>query len=164
MATVLELALAQCLCKLDPALEVGEREWRWVYGFPRFKECVQNDLPMWKSDWKIEESPNQQFDSLAEVFCSGETLTFGDQFHILTPAENGIWELKTADLRIFGWFWKKDWFIATNLERASYIKQHDLYRGFLDEAVRLRDGLNLTAPKFVSGEDPNVVVSNYDYP
>jgi hypothetical protein len=164
MATILELDLAQKLSKLDPGLEAGEREWRWIYGFPQFRARVQNDLPTWKSEWKIEESPNQQFDSLADVFCSGATLTFGNEFHILSPAEKGIWELKTADLRIFGWFWKKDWFIATNLMHASYVKTHDLYHGLVGEAVRLRDTLDLTEPKFVAGEDPNVVVSNYNYP
>src|SRR5262245_4858060 len=131
MATVLELALAQTLFKLDPGLDHGEREWRCIYGIPLFKDRVQNVLPTWESEFKIEESPSRQFDALAYVFCSGVTLTFGHQFHVLIPATNGIWELKTADLRIFGWFWKKDCFIATNLELAAYIKRHDLYRGFL---------------------------------
>jgi hypothetical protein len=164
MATVLELALAQRLSKLDPGLDPGEREWRWIYGFPQFKARVIDELPSWKSDWDVSESPNQQFDSLADTFCSGATLTFRNQFHILSPAGKGVWELKTADLRLFGWFWKKDGFIATNLFLASYVKQHKLYDGLVGEAVRLRDSLDLTEPKFVPGEDPNVVVSNYDYP
>ena len=147
MATVLELALAGQLSKLDPVLEPGEREWRWIYGFPQFRVRVQNELPGWKSEWDLnEESPNKQFDSLTETFCSGENLVIGQQLHILRPFQKGTWELKTADLRIFGWFWKKDWFIATNLFMASYVKEHDLYPGLVDEAVRLRDGLDLTAP------------------
>ena len=164
MATVLELAVAQSLFRLDPALEPGERERRWIYGFSQFKARVQNDLPAWQSDWKIEESPTQQFDALVDVFCSGATICFGDQFHNLDPLDGGIWELKTPDLRAFGWFWKKDWFIATNLMLASYVKKHRLYTGLVGEAARLRDSLDLTEPKFLAGDDPNVVVSNYNYP
>jgi hypothetical protein len=164
MATVLELALGQKLTKLDPGLEFGEPERRWIYGFPQFMARMQNELPSWKSEWDISESPNQQFDSLIDVFSSGENLLIGQQFHVLDPATKGTWELRTPDLRVFGWFWKKDWFIATNLFLASYVKEHRLYHGLVEEAVRMRDDLDLTDPKFVPSEDPNDVVSNCYFP
>lgn len=164
MATVLELLLAQKLFRLDPALEANEKEWRKIYISPRFKERAENDLPTWVSTWKVEVGPIQQLDVLAEVFCSGETLTFGTQFKPLTHIKDGIWELKTPDIRIFGWFCALDHFIAGTMDNAYYIKKHNLYAGYVGEVVRFRDQLDLSEPKFVPGEDPNGVVSNYNYP
>jgi hypothetical protein len=164
MATVLELALAQRLFRLDPALEQNEKEWRFIHTSPRFREREQKELRTWESTWKIEENPTQQLDALVEVFCSGETLTFGPQFKPLTHIKDGIWELKTADLRIFGWFCKKDHFIAGTMDLAFNVKKHDLYGGYAGEVERFRDQLDLNEPKFIPGEDPNVVVSNYNYP
>jgi hypothetical protein len=164
MATVLELVLARRLFKLDPALEPNEREWRFIYPSPRFHTRIANDLPGWTSIWKVEVSPTQQLDALVEVFCSGETLTFGTQFKPLNHLGNGIWELKTPDLRIFGWFCKKDHFVAGTMDLAFNVKSHNLYPGYAGEVERFRDQLDLDEPKFVAGEDPNVVVSNYNYP
>jgi hypothetical protein len=164
MATVIELMLAQKLFKLDPALEPNEREWRWIYALPPFKSRVEIDLPHWTSHWKVEESPTQQMDALLEVFCSGETITYGPQFKPLVHLGDGIWELKTPDLRLFGWFSKRDCFIAGALDTAFNVKSYNLYPGHAGVVCHLRSHLDLDEPKFVPGNDPNVVVSNYDYP
>ena len=84
MATILELVRAHKLFKLDPGLEVNEQEWRYVYASPRFRERVENDLPGFVSNWQIEETPAQQLDALLELFCAGETLTYGPRFKPLT--------------------------------------------------------------------------------
>src|SRR5262249_17769795 len=102
--------------------------------------------------------------SLFVVFCSGETLTFSTQFKPLTHLKDGIWELKTPDLRIFGWFHVKDCFIAGNIDTAFNVKNHNLYAGYAGDVARERDQLDLDNPKFVPGDDPNVVVSNYGFP
>jgi hypothetical protein len=164
MATVLELVLAGRLLKLDAALEHNEREWRYIHTSPRFRERAENELPHWKSEWNVEAEPIQQLDALVEIFCSGETLTFGSQFKPLTHIKDGIWELKTPDLRIFGWFCKKDHFIAGTMDLAFNVKKHNLYAGYAGEVERFRTQLDLNEPKFVASEDPNVVVSNYNYP
>jgi hypothetical protein len=84
MATVLQLVDANKLFKLDPALEANEQEWRTIYALARCQSRIETGLPTWNSTWKIEVTPNQQLDALLEVFCSGETLTFGPQFKPLT--------------------------------------------------------------------------------
>src|ERR1700738_2328307 len=164
MATVLELVFAKKLFKLDPALEPNEQEWRSVHTSPRFRGRVENDLPQWKSQWRQELSPTQQFDALFEQFCSGEVLTYGHRFKPLNHLGDGIWELKTPDLRIFGWFWNVDCFIATGIDTAYQVKNHNLYAGYAGEAGRFREQTDLNEPKFVPGEDPHAVVSSFDYP
>ena len=166
MATVLELAAAQppALIRLDPALEDQEQEWRCIYILSQVRARFETDLPTWVSQWRVEQSPTQQLDALLEVFCSGETLTFGPQFKPLVHLNDGIWELKTPDLRIFGWFPQKDCFIAGALDTAFNVKSYNLYRGHANVVAHHRDQLDLNAPKFIAGDDPNNVVSNYNYP
>lgn len=166
MATVIELAAAQppLLIKLDPALEAQEQEWRTIYILPRVEPRFCADLPRWDSNWKVEQSPTQQMDSLLEIFCSGETLTFGPQFKPLVHLGDGVWELKTPDLRFFGWFPHKDCFIGGALDTAFNVKSHKLYAGYAGEVAYYRGELPLDEPKFIAGEDPNNVVTNYDYP
>lgn len=164
MSTILELVTSGDLFRLDPELGPDEQEWRYIYVLPRLKTWLETTLPTLGSTWAIEESPAEQLDELAWTFCSGQTLTYGWQFKPLRPVGHGIWELKTADLRMFGWFPMKDVFVGTDADSKDHIKLHKLYRGYCNQAVMLRDSLNLDDPKFIAGDDPNDVVSNFDYP
>jgi hypothetical protein len=166
MATVIELARGQppALIKLDPALEAREQEWRTIYILPRVEPRIRTDLPAWQSHWEIEQSPVQQMDSLLEIFCSGETLTFEHRFRPLVHRADGIWELNTPDLRFFGWFPHKDCFIGGAFDTAFNVKNANLYRGYANEVTYHRGLLNLDEPKFIPGDDPKNVVTNYDYP
>jgi hypothetical protein len=75
---------------------------------------------------------------------------------------DGIWELKTADLRLFGWFLQKDCFIVSDIDDTGRIKQSNLYRGYCLQAVRRRDALELNEPKFIRGDNPDDVVSDWN--
>jgi hypothetical protein len=77
---------------------------------------------------------------------------------------DGVWELKTADVRIFGWFPGRDQYIAVRVDQAWRVKESNLYAGYKGEVVRYRDALPLAGDKFVKGVDPNDVVSNFSYP
>ncbi len=166
MATLLDLSTKKDspLIKVDPGLEPSEQEWRAIYAGGRFQPWLINDLPNLVSEWQIEETPLQQLDALLEVFASGEALTYGHRLNPLNHLGDGVWELKTADLRIFGWFPCKDHFIGVVADTAYRCKKHDLYAGYAGETVRFRDKLDLDQPKFIPGDDPHAVVSNLNYP
>jgi hypothetical protein len=108
-------------------------------------------------------SPQQQVDARLAGFVAGEPLAFNSEFNILRPWKHGVWELKTADVRIFGWFAKKDCFVGVVMHDATYVKAHDLYQGLVGEVVRFRDSLDLDEPKFVKGDHPNDVVSDWTF-
>jgi hypothetical protein len=164
MATVPQLCEEGRLVKLDCGLEDDEQEFRAIYMSGRLKDWIEQILPTLGSTWDIETSPLQQLDALLWVFGSGDILTFDWQFKPLNALGNGIWELKTADLRLFGWFAQRDVFIAVDADTKERIRELKMYRPYQDQAVRFRDQLPLDDPKFVSGEDPHAVVSNFDYP
>ena len=160
MATLLELVKEGRLIRVDPQLGRSKFEERCLYLLPQAKQWIEVKLPELGSTWKIEVSPNEQLDALIFEFCSGESLWIGKRFKCLTHLGDGIWELKTADLRLFGWFLKKDNFIVSDCDSTDRIKKSNLYRGYCEQAVRRRDALNLDEPKFVSGDNPDDVVSN----
>jgi hypothetical protein len=165
MATPIQLHYAGTLYKYDPELAPKQREIRTFYASQRMQKWVTEDLPKLESTWKIEQSPQEQLSELLdEIYCPEEPLTFGRQFRPLRYIVDGIWELKTADLRVFGWFFAKNCFIASAANLTDLIKRLHLYLPYQEEAVRVRNQLDLDDPKFVPGDDPHAVVSNFTYP
>jgi hypothetical protein len=160
MATILELADAGQLFKFDANLDWDQQEFRELYCSPRCKDRILTGLPTWGSSWGIEIPPYEQFDAITARFAAGLHLIFERQIRPLMPYDEGIWELKTQDLRIFGWFPRFDCFVATMIDGAERIKLHGLYEGYRSDAVRFRSLLSLNEPKFIPGDDPHAVVSN----
>jgi hypothetical protein len=166
MATLLDLAggRAPVLFKLDPGFEDGSQEFRCILASQKLKIWIEQELPNLVSPLGIQISPQEQLFALVDVFYSDETLTYGGHFKPLRCRGQGVWELRTEDLRIFGWFPLKDHFIGVVANDATYIKEHRLYEGYIGEVVRFRNQLDLVEPKFIQGKDSNNVVSNYTYP
>jgi hypothetical protein len=155
------------LFKLDPVLDsydADAQEERLIYASKKFRDWIVKVLPGLGSTWNVEELPDQQVDALFEDFTSGIVLTYSHQFKCLNPVGDGVWELKTADVRIFGWFYAMDCFIAIVADTKQHILDHGLYAGYRGEVVHYRNQLALDEPKFIDGDDPNVVVSNYTIP
>lgn len=164
MATLVQLDQQGALFKLD-VLEQHVQEFRQFYASPALQQWLTGTLPGMVSSWRIELSPEEQVVALLEIYCRGERLAYGTQFKPLTHITDGVWELKTDDIRIFGWFSRRDCFIGVVADDATRIKAHNLYFGHANVTVRrFRDTLDLVAPKFVPGDDPHAVVSNFDYP
>ena len=169
MATASQLENAGKIHKYDPALEDDEQELRLFWTSPRLRVWVENDLPNLTSQWAVETPPLEQLDAFTAVYASGLPLVFEIQFkpfqpRAIQPLGDGVWYLKTPDLRIFGWFWRKDCFIGVVADTAERVKKHGLYEGYRGDVVRFRNKLELDEPKFIPGTDPNAVISNYDLP
>jgi hypothetical protein len=165
MATIIDLEHRGVLTKLDPELPPTQQELRRIYLGPKLVAWITDVLPNLESDRGLETSPHGQFDELISIFCSGDTLTYDWQFKPLNYVENGIWELKTADLRIFGWFSAKDCFIGVIADTKQRIIEHKLVAPYSNvEVAPFREKLDLDEPKFVPGVDPHAVVTDYDFP
>jgi hypothetical protein len=77
--------------------------------------------------------------------------------------DEGVWELKTADVRLFGWFHQFDCFVGVVIDLKYRVQEYKLYSGYMGEVIRFRDNLDLDEPKFIPGGEPVNVVSNF-YP
>jgi len=160
MSTLVHLSAEGALQRWEPALRAEEQALRAIYLHPRAVDWLTHTLPELEPTWNLEVDPAEELDAFANVFFRGETLAFDKQVKPLRHISAGIWELKTAELRLFGWFASRDIFICSAVDSATKIKQHRLYAGYRDQAVRDRVALNLDEPKFVSGDEIENVLSN----
>lgn len=163
MATILHLANQGLLHKLEAGLSWREQEERLIYVLPEAMAWMRDVLPIEESNWGSEISPLEQLDSFLIDYCAGKELAYERQFRPIRHIADGIWELKTVDVRLFGWFYRKDLFICSAGNIKWKIKESGLVHGYRSEAAGRRDHLGLEEPKFVPGDNPNDVISAFYY-
>lgn len=153
MATPAELVQAGRLHKVEDVLDPHEQEQRLLYVLPRAKAWMDEKLDALEADGFYENmpTPTQQADDIFYAFISGDDELGEWVPHAMDPFENGVWELRTADLRFFGWFWRKGIFIISAVDQAARCKELQLYNGYRNQCERDRDLLNLDPPPFING-------------
>src|SRR5262249_20663763 len=118
MATLAGLVAAGLGFSLDVKFHSWRPPERDLFFFPILAERMPEALAE-GSTWKIDESPAQQLDALTHNFVNGVPLCIDRQLKHLTHLEGGIWYLKTADVRMFGWFPHRDFFVAATIATAE---------------------------------------------
>jgi hypothetical protein len=160
MPTIADVVNSGAIVRIDVDLAPPAQPLRLLYGTPQFiewlRETLQGSQP---SQLLGHASPAEQIDDLFHSFLSGEQLIFTRQFRVVRLEENAVWELKTPDVRIFGWFVAKDCFVAVFGNWADTIKDHNLYRGYRIAIRRLRRELGIDATLCVKGVSPDDVLS-----
>ncbi len=160
MPTITDLVDSGAIIKIDVELAPRDQPLRLLYGTPQFIEWLQELLRDDEPSQRLgQTSPAEQIDDLFHSFLSGEPLIFTRQFRVVRAEENAVWELKTPDIRIFGWFMARDCFVAVFGNWADTIKDHDLYRGYRIAIRRLRRELGIDATLCVRGVEPDDVLS-----
>lgn len=161
MATLVELVDREELVRFDPELEPHQFEIRRVFMLPRVPEQIDERIADAVSDRQINTLPMEQLDQLLVDFSVGTALAVETQFKCLQPVGHGVWELKTADVRMFGWFDTKDCFVCAAADTAYRVKHFNLYQGYISEVARLRDALLAPDGQYVEGNEPDDVLSNW---
>ena len=159
MATLEQLCHAGTLTKIEIALPREYVPGRIICAFPVVISWIADVLPTAVSNWNIDETPNDQFGVLLVNFIGGVSLQRDRRFSPISGGKDGVWELKTADIRVFGWFYRKDVFIAARINFTNVVKESNLYYGYRGEICRERDAIDLNEPKFVAGNNPDDVIS-----
>jgi len=160
MATPDQLAKQGDLHKLEIHLEPGDLPQQRIFAMPRVTQWLKNQLPALRADGYHDGamSPKEQAYEQLRAFVVGDDLSMTagacgslKPAKLMHPPEHGIWELRTFDLRFFGWFWRKSMLIISAADTKARCRDHNLYSGYLDQALRDRETLNLDEPKFLSG-------------
>jgi hypothetical protein len=160
MPTITDLLASGAIIKIDVELAPRDQPLRLLYGTPQFVDWLRQILAGVEPPRQLgQTSPAEQIDDLFHSFLSGEPLIFTRQFRVVRAEDNAVWELKTPDIRIFGWFMARDCFVAVFGNWADTIKDHDLYRGYRIAIRRLRRELGIDATLCVKGVDPDDVLS-----
>lgn len=159
MATIDKLCEDKTLSLIKVHLPRGKFDDRRFYAFPQFQEWLFNDVKAAEPIIKGNIAPRHQALDLLVRYNSGGELNIGRTFKRMRPVDQDVFEFCTPDLRIFGWFYKKDCFIAVFGNFMDNTHGHDLYQGYRDEVKRIRDELDLDPPKWIEGADEYDVIS-----
>lgn len=162
MATLLELCAKGDLIKLEVPLEPNEMPHRRLFATPEFVKWLEDGLPQIKFDEIYSDlSPLEQVSVLFSDYLTGVEFSDDRRFKPLkwTP-DLGIWELKTDDVRIFGWIPDKDAFVCCFGDSADQIKLLDLYGRYITKTSFTMNSMDLNAPKHVDGKEYSDVLSN----
>ncbi len=128
---------------------IGEQAEAWIH----------ENLKKAKPDGMFHgvESPREQFADVLRRVMTGERI---DRFRPKTLVAHPVWvhELRTADLRIFGWFWRKSHFVVSTVELKSRLSANVVtYSGHIQTCCALRDALDLDLPKYIEGEIDDIL-------
>src|SRR5271168_138865 len=117
MATIPILCCRGSLVPIGGGLESYENPVRALYGFPHVIDWLDNNLPQLLPTLdEGRQSPIEQVDMMFYDFVSGEDLAYYEKSHSMRPQSNGIWELKTKDVRLIGWFVTRGTFIIAEID------------------------------------------------
>ena len=135
---------------------------RELYYSPDFRKWARDVLPTIQrtAAYATHESPREEVAVILGRFAVGARLivepnedTPGD-IKRLHPPENSIWELKTGDMRIFGWFHAHDCFVANTGGDATTIKANRVYDRHIGDAL---DFLAQSGLKALEGDHHHVL-------
>ncbi|HEV3248932.1 MAG TPA: hypothetical protein VG124_17170 [Beijerinckiaceae bacterium] len=150
MATLLTLVQQGELIQIGGGLERDEQPERLLYAFPHVIDWLDKVLPGLAAELHDQLlSPLEQADILFHDFVSGADMAFYERCHSMIPDEEGVWELKSEDLRFFGWFPAKGAFIIADIDTKARITERGL--AYLGQVKYRREMLGLDEPKFKEG-------------
>ena len=160
MPTIEHLVSSGAISRIEVALVGREQAQRLLYGTPDFIAWLQTLADGAEPEKRVgQATAAEQIDQLFYLFLSGARLNNIRQFRYIRAEKNAVWELKTPDTRIFGWFMQRDCFVCVFGNWADKVKDHDLYRGYRIAIRRLRRELGIDNTLCVQGVDPGDVLS-----
>lgn len=164
MATLEQLCQQGHLVELPVPLGPEEMPWRKLYGTPEFVQWLDQVLPYLPEDpVHADASPLEQVATTFAEYVLGEDMAAETMFRKLrSNPEHFVWELKTDDIRVFGWAPRKDHFICCFGDLADEIKRSNAYGRYIALTVRTRQLLELDEPKVVGRTEYRDVISNQD--
>jgi len=155
MATFDKLLEAKALIPVVFRLPRGQFYERKIYAYPTCLEWMRNDVPKMTTGRVASAfTPKEQLIERLRQWISGDPMAYGRMFHDMDPKSDGVWEFKTADLRIFGWMYRPREFVAVCGGYTDDYKEPTKIKNYADErreVVRVRDALPLDGKKYTEG-------------
>jgi|SRR5580658_1463456 hypothetical protein len=151
MATLVQLTEKGKLKEYVVELEPSQQPERYVYAAPEVEEWFANVLSQAARDLGRNLWPYEQVEGLLHDFVAGEILVHTDTYRQLEPLYQSVWELRTVDVRIFGWFPRRCTFLMVCGALKKTIPRARDYRPFIQRVLDFRATLPLDEPKAVIG-------------
>jgi len=102
--------------------------------------------------------PCEQVDAFFVDFVIGATMQIGKDLKKLQPIGDNVWEMRTDDVRVAGFFHKRGTFIATGGGLKKNLKTKKQYQSLIDAAKAAIKTLGLDDPVCITGNNANDVL------
>jgi hypothetical protein len=161
MTTFDRLLQSKNLIRVTRQLPRGQFHERRFYAYPDCLEWMKSEVPQLTTGRAQSAfTPLEQLMERLRQWMAGDAMRYGPWFHDMTPKSDHVWELKTDDLRIFGWMYQPCAFIAVRGGQADDYKEPTKIKNYADErreVIKARDTLPLDGKKFAEGEFDDLV-------
>lgn len=164
MATLNDLCTKGQLSKVDSSdiLDADQQPFRRLYMTQVFEEWMRKTLPSLTTDGYVAgaATPVEQVYVLMQDFIRGRQASDFERPPVrLRPGQFGIWELRTADLRIFGAFHRPDVFLACSActKLQAMRNNNSGYTHHISTALQDINKLDLDPPKIQLGDVQDVL-------
>jgi len=161
MPTFDKLLEDKVIIRVTVPLRRGEFHERKFYAFPLCLDWMRKDVPnMTTGRCQSPLSPKEQLEQRLRQWMSGATIVHERMFNDMLPHDKHVWEMKTADLRLFGWVYQPKAFIALCGGYADDYKEPTKTKNYADDVkavVAARHLLPLDGPKFATGDFDELV-------
>lgn len=139
------------------AVPLGRRETkrRLIYAGQEFMHWLRNEVPnLERGRLRADDTPQEQLDQILHKWISGRDVVYGRMFKDLMPISDEVWEMKTADIRIFGWMCEPRKFVAVFGDYADHYKLRSSrsYEVAKRKVIKFRECLDLDEPKIANGD------------
>jgi hypothetical protein len=158
MATLEQLEIGGQLHRYDAELEQWEMPERCITHTPDFGLWLENALKPVPCKRGRNLSPYEQVEQVFYDFIVGRPMAYSVNYRKLEPHYQHIWELKTLDVRIFGWLPRNRHFLAVCGDLKDNLTSGKLYKPHVKTVSDFRSSLDLNDPKSVHGVVANDVL------
>ena len=151
MATLAMLTAEGTVIRHEPDLERWEQPTRFTYFAPGAHAWCSTDLKAMARDRGRNETPHEQVEQLLYEFAIGRPMAYALDYRKLDPLGQHVWELKTVDVGLVGWFARKGCIVIVRAEMKRVLQSAKLYRPLIEATVAFRTSLDLDPPKEITG-------------
>ncbi|MBY5743494.1 hypothetical protein HFO28_07795 [Rhizobium leguminosarum] len=159
MATLVQLIEKGVLRPVHIKLRRNEFRDRFFLGLPGFRTWLENEVKTATAFYEGDIQPKRQALAILKDFIVGKPFPGPKLYKKMSPHTDDVWELRTPDLRFFGWFYRKNCYIATSGELFEKLKADErLYEEHRINCIKARNGMDLDPPKYLQGATADDVI------
>ncbi len=148
MATPSTLADRASLLRYEDHEEIQPAE-RLLFLFQELADWIDGTLVYQPRIRGRDLTPLEQVEALFHDFVYIKDFTGVGHFVNIMPQGDGVYEMKTPDVRIFGWFYRTAQFVAHSGALKNDIKRTRAVDRIRRDVVQARSRLNLDQPAFI---------------
>ena len=157
VASFAELVSTEKLVLLEPKLLADELPVRALYATPELVDWLDGVLRQDSAPRRSDLTGYEQVEQLVYEFTVGHRLGYQEIKKLMPPSQN-VWEARTADVRLFGFFHRKAIFVAVKGETKNRLRFSERYLRFIEETLRFIGSCGLDEPVCMAENDLNALL------